>query len=140
GLSGRATRLGVPAAAAERGELAAARAPLADAAAEHRARVHPCRAQHARRQRRARAALADGDDRSAADEAVLGRLAHVAVRHVVGPGNEAGVALVRLAYIEHLDLTRGEQALELVERDGLDALAPAALLPPREVEDADRVQ
>src|SRR5207302_9414187 len=127
-------------AAAERRELAAAGAPVRDAAAEDGPRVAPRGAQDARRNRCARAALADGDDRPAAAEPVLSRLAHVAIRHVVGAGDEGGVALVGLAHVEHLGVARREHALELVDRYGVDTLVTAARLPAEDVEHPDRVE
>ena len=103
GLPGGPPVLAASAAAAEGRELAAARAPFGDAA-DDRPRVDAGRLEDARGHCGARAGLADGHDQPAADEAVLRRLPHVAVRHVVGPGDEGRVALVRFADVEHFDL------------------------------------
>src|SRR5438477_2355436 len=127
------------AAAAEGRDFAPAGTPVGDAARD-RARVDAGRLQHAGSHGRARARLADGHDLRAVDEAVLRSLPHVAVGHVVGPGDESGVALVRLAHVEHLDLAGGEEALEFVHRHRLDAFVTAPRLPAGHLEDADRVQ
>src|SRR5207248_5367701 len=92
----------------------------------------------ARRDRRSRTALADGDDRPSAAQSVRRRLPRGAIGQVAAARDEAVVALVRLADVEQVDLVRGEPTLELVDRHGLGPLAAAALRPAGEVEGADR--
>ena len=76
----------------------------------------PGGAEDARGDRRARARLADRDDRQRAAEAVLRRLPRDAVRDVAAARDEALVALVRLADVEQLDPAVSEPALELLDR------------------------
>jgi hypothetical protein len=59
---------------------------------------------------------------------------------MLGAGDVALVPLVRLPHVEQVDGVVGEEALELLQRDGLELLRAAALLPARDLEQADRVQ
>src|SRR5436309_5454006 len=126
--------------AAERRRLAAAGAPRVQPAVEHRPRVEANGAEHARCDRGARAALADRHDRTVADKTVLRGLSRCAVWEVSAAGDEAAVALVRLADVVEEDLVVCEPPLELVDRDRLHLLVSAADSPADEVEDPDRVQ
>ena len=53
-------------------------------------------------------------------------------------GDEAAIALVGLAHVEQLNLTRREPPLQLVDRHGLHLRRPACLHPAFDLEDPDR--
>src|SRR5438874_2254816 len=131
-------RQGLSAAAPERRRLAAAGAPFVEAAVEYGARVEPRRLEHAGGDRRTRAALADRHERARTAEAVLGGLPRGPVRQMRAPGDEAGVALLRLSDVQQLDVSRSEPSLELLDRHGHESLVAAADTPAGELEDADR--
>src|SRR5205823_14796558 len=125
------------AAAAEGGRFSAAGAPVGEAAVEHGPRLDPRRLQHAGGYRGARPALTDRDDGAAVEEARLRRGASGAIGEMARAGDVALVPLVRLPHVEQLDRVVGEQPLELLERDRLEPLLAAALLPAGDPEQAD---
>ena len=77
------------------------RAPVGDAAVEHRARVDARGREDARGDRGARAALADRHDRPVAGRPSAPARATQPVRDVAAARDVAAVALVRLAYVDH---------------------------------------
>src|SRR4029453_11958505 len=88
--------------------------PVLPAAAEHRpALLAGCR-DHARRDRRSRAAGADRDDRPVLGQ-VVEALANDPVREVPRPLDVALVALGLLSHVEHLDVVLGQEALEVLD-------------------------
>src|SRR5205085_11819126 len=95
---------------------------------------------HARGDRGPGAGLADRHDGLAVAELVLPG-ADEAVRDMPAAGDVAVVALVGLAHVEELDRARGEQALELVDRDGREPVRRVGILQVAgELDEADRAQ
>src|SRR3954463_13117128 len=103
--SSKLRRRGLGAPATERRRLAAAGAPFAEAAVEHRTRVEAGRLKHAGGDRRTRAALADRHEWACSAQAVLGGLPRGPVRQMRAPRDEAGVALLRLTNVQQLDVS-----------------------------------
>ena len=93
----------------------------ADAAVDHRARVDAGGGEHAGGDRGARAALADRHHRLAVgDRRPVG--AQQPVRDVLAARDEAGVALVELAHVDHVDLAAAQELREIVHLDRLGRL------------------
>src|SRR5579875_872137 len=132
GLSGRATRL--------TSRRARPGPPAGHSALEHRPRLDAGGPQDARGDRRPGAGFADRDHRSSLEEPGLGCRAHGAIGEVARAGDVLLVVLRALPHVEQLDLAAGEQSLELLERDRLEAVVASGLLPAGDVEHADRVQ
>ena len=88
----------------------------------------------------ARAALADRHHGPLLLERAAAELPEQPVGDVARAGDVALVPLVCLPHVEQLDRVVGEQPLELLERDRLERLVAAALLPAGDSEQADSVQ
>ena len=112
--------------------------PGVDSAVPDGVGVEAVRCEDARRDRGARAGLADGDDRPVPRKVGLTEREQ-AVRDVAAPRDVAGVALVLLAHVDELRACL-EERVELFDRDEVERLRTAAEDVALDLEMADRVE